>query len=187
MKKEKQVKNPLDNGNGKTRKYLYFVLPVVALLIALYFIFSSDYKKETSMEKTKIDEPQFVKNGELIFEKKSSKNIIKKIDVEIADNENKRMQGLMWRRSMSDSLGMLFIFDDVKPLSFWMKNTYIPLDIIYINQYFEIVTIQENTTPFSEVSIPSYKPAKYVVEVNAGFCFKNKIEAGDNIIYNTVK
>ena len=64
---------------------------------------------------------------------------------------------------------MLFIFDNERPLSFWMKNTYIPLDIIYVNKSLEIVTIQENTMPLNEKPIPSEKPALFVVEVNAGY------------------
>jgi uncharacterized protein len=187
MKKENQKNEKVINKDGRKRKLIFLSIFVIVILIASFLIFISDDKKESTMETLKTEEPRFVKNGELTFEKKKNNVIINKIDIEIADNENKRMQGLMWRRSMSDLQGMLFIFEKEQPQSFWMKNTYIPLDIIYINHSFDIVTIQANTTPFSEAPVPSYKPAQYVVEVNAGFCVKNKIEEGDKIIYKTIK
>ncbi len=71
---------------------------------------------------------------------------------------------------MPDSVGMLFVFEGQEPQSFWVKNTYISLDMIYINENDEIVTIQQYTEPFSRRSYPSYKEAKYVAEVVAGFC-----------------
>ena len=74
---------------------------------------------------------------------------------------------------MPDSVGMLFVFDLEKPQSFWMRNTGFSLDIIYVNNKLEIVSIQKYTHPFSEVSIPSKAPAMYVVEVNAGYCDNN--------------
>ncbi|MDD3887561.1 MAG: DUF192 domain-containing protein [Patescibacteria group bacterium] len=103
------------------------------------------------------------------------------IDIEVANNDEKRTQGLMWRKSMSENSGMLFIFDAEKQLSFWMKNTLIPLDIIYVNKFKEIIAIHNNTVPLSEISILSKQPAKYVVEVNAGFCNNNIININDKI------
>lgn len=67
-----------------------------------------------------------------------------------------------------------------------MKNTIIPLDIIFIDENKKIVTIQQNTVPFSEESIPSYKNAMYVIEVNAGFCGKFSIKEGDYINYTGI-
>ena len=76
---------------------------------------------------------------------------------------------------------MLFIFPQEIPLNFWMKNTPLPLDIIYINTDFSIVHIAENTMPYSTAQIPSKHPAKYVLEVNAGFCRQRGIVAGDRV------
>jgi uncharacterized membrane protein (UPF0127 family) len=84
---------------------------------------------------------------------------------------------------MADSLGMLFVFNKEEQQSFWMRNTYFSLDIIYVNKQYEIVTIQKYTQPFSDLSIPSYEPAMYVVETNAGFCDRYKIKDGDKIFY----
>jgi uncharacterized membrane protein (UPF0127 family) len=64
-----------------------------------------------------------------------------------------------------------------------MKNTYISLDILFVDSNKEIVTIQTNTQPLSTEPVPSYKPAKYVIEVNAGFCSKYNIKEGDRISY----
>jgi uncharacterized protein len=93
----------------------------------------------------------------------------------------------MYRKSMPDSCGMLFIFEEMQPLSFWMKNTHISLDILYLDNDYRIVSIAKNATPFSEVSIPSGKDAMYVIEVNAGFCEKNKIKEGIKISYTLNK
>lgn len=89
----------------------------------------------------------------------------------------------MFRRSMPDTAGMLFIFEQSEPQVFYMKNTYIPLDIIFVNENSQIVTIQKNTKPLSDKLIPSYMDSLYVVEVNAGFCDTHGIHIGDSIIF----
>ena len=94
------------------------------------------------------------------------------------------MQGLMYRQNLPENAGMLFIFTNEEPRSFWMKNTYISLDIIYINSKKEIVSIQKYTQPRSTYSIPSEKPAMYVLEVNAGFTDKYGIHPGDKIDFS---
>ena len=122
-----------------------------------------------------------MKEGELEFIKSDKKTEIKKIDIELAENDDERMQGMMYRKSMDDNKGMLFIFDREEPQSFWMKNTIIPLDIMYVNSKKEIVKIFKNTTPFSENSLPSEKPATFVVEVGGGFSDRYGIKEGDII------
>lgn len=122
----------------------------------------------------------FVKQGEVYFQD-SSKNFIKEVDVEIADNDEKRHIGLMFRDKMEESQGMLFIFPTEEQQAFYMKNTMIPLDIIFINAKKKIVKIHKYTTPYSEKDLLSGKPVLYVVEVNAGFTDKYKIKEGDYI------
>ena len=92
-----------------------------------------------------LTEPQFKKEGELVFLDKATKNEIKKIDIEIAEKALERQQGLMYRTSMPDSVGMLFIFEREELQSFWMKDTYISLDILYVSGENEIQTIYRNT------------------------------------------
>jgi uncharacterized protein len=129
---------------------------------------------ENSTDNSSVTEPQFKKEGELVFLKNQEK-----LTIEIADNEAETTQGLMYRRTMPDSCGMVFIFADSQPRSFWMKNTYLPLDILFLDESKKIATIQANRTPFSEEQIPSFENAKYVLEVNAGYCKRKGIEKGD--------
>lgn len=122
----------------------------------------------------------FTKEGELDFVNPAGEAITK-IDIEIADDDYQTQKGLMYRRSMKSNQGMLFIFPDEEERSFWMKNTYLPLDILYVNANKEIVSITENASPQSTESIWSKLPAKYVVEVNAGFVAQYRIKEGDQI------
>lgn len=103
------------------------------------------------------------------------------IDVAIARTPEQREKGLMSRKSLGEMEGMLFIFPDAAPRSFWMKNTLIPLDIIYISQDTRIVKIV-TAEPCQEDPCPMYdslKPAMYVLEVNAGFAEKHGVKEGD--------
>ncbi|WP_246043098.1 DUF192 domain-containing protein [Fodinibius saliphilus] len=100
------------------------------------------------------------------------------VEVAIADEDIERNQGLMDVRDLPKSKGMLFIFENNEPRSFWMANTPLPLDIIFVNNNYEIVRIHHNTQPFSEKSFASEKPAKYVIETNAGYCIAHDIQEG---------
>jgi uncharacterized membrane protein (UPF0127 family) len=104
-----------------------------------------------------------------------------RVSVEIADTHEKRALGLMYRRDLPALHGMLFLFPHQEPLSFWMKNTPLPLDIIFIDTTRTIVGIAQNTTPFSEKMLPSGKPAQFVLEVNGGFCQRHGIAVGDRV------
>lgn len=128
-------------------------------------------------------EPPFVKEGELTFFDQETKAPRQRIDIEVVDTEAAITQGLMYRRSMADTVGMLFIFDEMEPRSFWMKNTYISLDILFVDEFNQIVSIQRNTTPLSTRSLPSTGPAQYVIEVVAGFCDRHDIKAGDYVAW----
>lgn len=110
----------------------------------------------------------------------------KRFVVEIADDDASRARGLMFRDEMADDRGMLFIFPDERPRSFWMKNTRIALDIIYIDRNFEVVSISADTPPCRSrsrrcPSYPSEGPARYVLEINGGLAAKYGIEPGDPI------
>lgn len=123
----------------------------------------------------------FKKEGTLQLVKKDSDSIIKTLDIEIADDAYQTQTGLMYRNSIKDSQGMLFIFPDEAPRSFYMKNTRIPLDIIYISSDSAIVSFQKNAKPFDESSLPSNANAQFVLEVNAGLSDKWNLEVGDKI------
>ncbi|HEX6982180.1 MAG TPA: DUF192 domain-containing protein [Balneolaceae bacterium] len=100
------------------------------------------------------------------------------IEVAVADTDQERSQGLMDVRELGESKGMLFIFEGEQPRSFWMANTPLPLDIIFVNAEGEIVRIHHSAKPFSEENFLSGEPAKYVVEVNAGYTIAHDIKEG---------
>ncbi len=143
-------------------------------------------KTETAKSESSSSAYKFEKDGELTFLTKSG-NFITSIDIEIADTEQKRMQGLMFREHMDENRGMLFIFPREDYQAFWMKNTVIPLDMIFVNSKKEIINIHKNTTPFSEQTYPSTAPAIYVIEVNAGFTDKYNIQPGDKIVWRVLR
>jgi uncharacterized membrane protein (UPF0127 family) len=182
MAKPKKTEQKNDNS------YYKYVYIAVFILIAGYIIFSffSDKKENKYTLNTKtlcdtIPEPQFKKEGELVFLDKEGKKEVKKIDIEVADKDRKRMFGLMCRKAMDDGKGMLFVFEQSDEHSFWMKNTLMSLDILFINERKEIIKIHKKTTPLSEKSLPSNGSAIFVVEVASGFTDRYKINEGDKI------
>jgi len=105
-----------------------------------------------------------------------------RFSVELADTDEKRTLGLMFRDSMPDDHGMLFIFPGETRLSFWMKNTRIPLDIFYFDSKLKLVSVSENTPPCRTRNCPSYPSdgaAKYVLELNAGKAAELGVKPGD--------
>lgn len=147
----------------------------IIFCILLGSLLSSCKKEETNTSETL--EIEFIKEGELQL--KNGDKIIKKIDIELATTAQERAQGLMHRSSMQEDRGMLFIFDEVKPQSFWMRNTRIPLDIIYIDADNVVINIAKNTLPMAETGIPqSSNPAKFVLEINGGMSEKWGIKEG---------
>ncbi len=191
-KKEPEVKK---NDAG----YLKFILIAVIIIAGGYLIISSFFDKpevptkqpmnnqQQQQQQQQSQEPQFKKHGELEFLKAGNKKVIKKIDIEVANNDNERILGLMYRKSMDEMQGMLFIFPVQEEQSFWMKNTYISLDILYVNDKKEIVKIYKNTTPKSTASLRSFKEAIYVVETVAGFTDKYDVKEGDFIKFDFKK
>lgn len=95
-----------------------------------------------------------------------------------ADDPAERNQGLMDVNSMPADAGMVFYFDTEEPQSFYMMNTPLSLDIMYVSADSVIVNIYKSTTPFSDKTLPSGKPAKYVIETNAGYSISNDIKEG---------
>ena len=105
------------------------------------------------------------------------------LDIEIADNDSSITRGLMQRNSLPDLSGMLFLMPEERIQSFWMSNTTISLDIIFINNAMEIVHIAKYTTPLSPDSVPSEYPAAFVLEVIAGFSDTHGVLEGDTIAW----
>lgn len=101
-------------------------------------------------------------------------------ELEIADSYSSRERGLMFRKSMPANHGMIFIFDQPDVLGFWMKNTHIPLDIIYLDADRRVITIKQ-MKPLDEKSVSSERPAKYAIEINAGMAKTAGVREGDVI------
>jgi len=104
--------------------------------------------------------------------------------VQVADTEATRTVGLMYREKMPATEGMVFLFDQPQSLTFWMKNTLIPLDMIFINKDWKVVTIQKSAQPCTSdpcVLYPSNANAQYVLEINAGLSDKLGIQQGAKV------
>jgi len=116
-----------------------------------------------------------------------SDSLLGTFDIETADTEYKRTTGLMYRKKMKDNQAMLFVFGEEAPRWFWMHNTYIPLDIIYLDKNRKIVSVQKNAKPLDDTSLPSNKPAQYVLEVKAGVYDRLGLQPGDSLAVSKIK
>jgi len=110
-----------------------------------------------------------------------SKSGVHAFSVELATNDAERERGLMYRKEMPEGHGMLFDFQTDQPVNFWMRNTYIALDMIFIRGDGRILRIAENTQPMSDALIPSGGPVRAVLEVIAGSARKFGIASGDRV------
>ena len=111
----------------------------------------------------------------------ASKSGVHMFSVEIADNDTEREKGLMYRKELPEGQGMLFDFHRDQEVSFWMQNTYIPLDMVFIRGDGRILRISENTEPMSTRLIPSGGPVRAVLEVIGGTVRKLGIAPGDRV------
>ena len=102
-------------------------------------------------------------------------------EIEIAETRRQRARGLMWRSHLANGTGMLFDFQTTKYVTMWMKNTYFPLDIIYINQNGLIRNIIMNSTPHSTKPLLSEGPVRAVLELSAGAVKRHGIQMGDTV------
>ena len=157
---------------------IYKGLVIIFLFFFLSGVQSCDQKVKKSISITK--EINFSKEGELTL-RKTNDSIFKTLDIEIARTDYETQTGLMYRKSMEEHQGMLFIFQEEQPRSFYMKNTEFSLDIIYINKKKKVVSIKKNTIPYDKNSLPSGKPVLYVLEIKAGLSDRWGIENGDSV------
>jgi len=187
-KKKKQTKKSTGKISGR-KLYVLFAAAVIIVAVLVILILRSG--QDGSIQNTNIPVKHgsaldFKKQGELQFVSSAGEQRAT-IDIEIAEDLHKIAQGLMFRDKLAENQGMLFIFPMEDYRSFWMKNTSFPLDMIFINAAGEIVDIYKFTTPFSEDNYHSDKPARYVVEVNAGFTDKYHIRVKDKIIWSKIE
>ncbi len=152
----------------------------LSFLLLLFIVSCGESNHSNASSNVKNTEFVFKKDGELVIND-SLNNSIATFNIELATDAYKRETGLMYRKSMQPQNAMLFIFEQEKPLYFYMKNTYIPLDIIYINEKMEVVSIAKNAKPLDETTLPSQFPARYVLEVNAGIADQFGIKKGNTV------
>ncbi len=112
----------------------------------------------------------------------NNKNKLVELRIEVADTGSSRRKGLMFRKSLDKNSGMLFVFKNERGLSFWMKNTHIPLSVAYINRNGIINEIYTMKPLDISVTYPSVYPAMYALEVNSGWFKKNNITTGCRIV-----
>ncbi|EAS20170.1 conserved hypothetical protein [Flavobacteria bacterium BBFL7] len=129
------------------------------------------------------DEISFTKEATGYLIKKATRDTIQTLEVEIADTDYDIQTGLMYRTSMNNDQAMLFVFKEEQELSFYMKNTQIALDIIYLKADGTIVSFVENAKPMDETLLPSAGPAQYALEIKAGLAEKWGLDVGDVFVW----
>lgn len=110
-----------------------------------------------------------------------------RFQVEVARTPEQQSQGLMFRRSMAPDAGMLFLNDPPRVMTMWMRNTFLPLDMIFFDQQGRVTRIVERTVPLSEAIIPSGSPVQGVLEVNAGTAAKLGLKPGDRLVHPLIR
>ena len=108
------------------------------------------------------------------------------VTVEVAATAAQQSLGLMYRKALGEKAGMLFVFDKSVEHPFWMKNTVLPLDMIFLGEDRKVVGIVKDAVPFTTTSRTVGVPSRYVLEVNAGFSTKHGVAAGDQATFENV-
>ncbi|MDJ0639677.1 MAG: DUF192 domain-containing protein [Paracoccaceae bacterium] len=106
--------------------------------------------------------------------------------VEVADDPRERSEGLMHRESMATSAGMLFVYDEPQFVSFWMRNTLIPLDMLFLDATGTVQHIHENAIPLDETAIPGGDDIQYVLEINGGLSSRLGITVGSALRHPSI-
>lgn len=182
---ENQMKRKLSLYNISLALILILIIGIVSMILFINPVKKSVHKPLVIMNEQPITPPTpvFRKDGELKFVRSNPNKVIATINIELADDDAEREQGLMYRKEMAENAGMLFLMSTEEIQAFWMKNTIISLDILYVDSNRRIVSIHRKCKPYSLNPISSEKPASFVVEVNAGYAEKHGIKVGDLIAF----
>jgi uncharacterized membrane protein (UPF0127 family) len=140
----------------------------------------------TASSETKTDRPHAAQKPEpaparVIFEPPGQSSVT--VQVEVAERPEDRQRGLMFRKHLDADVGMLFIFDQSQQLTFWMHNTLVPLDMVFITADWSVLGVVENATPLTDSARQVAGQSQYVVEVNAGFARSHGLAAGTHVRY----
>ena len=192
---QKQPKNinpePPKNSNKAVLWVLLFILILIFLvLVAIIFLptgqdalkLNLNYDQKNSSEPAKKPQSYQESNQQPPDKPQAQSQTPIKLDfeiLEVADTREERRQGLMNRESICWDCGLIFVYSEQKILSFWMKNTYIPLDIIFVDAEGKIVSISESTQPLdTQKRYVSESEASYAIEVNAGWAKDKNLQTG---------
>ena len=168
-------------GAAPKRSSAFYMIVLVIVLAAVALVVLSKWGNgEGGSELDRLT--AFKKNGSLAFVNAAG-DTLQTIDIEIAESEEERSVGLMYRKPLEDTQGMLFVFPQQDQLSFWMHNTPVSLDMIFADSTGRIVTIHPKTKPFAQTSYQSSATAMYVVEVDAGFTDRFGVHVGDKVVW----
>ena len=107
--------------------------------------------------------------------------------VEVVDTPESRAHGLMYRQELAENAGMLFDFKEERPVSFWMRNTFIPLDMLFIEADGTVLNIHANARPHDTTGIPSAGPVQFVLEIPGNRAFELGIEPGDQVSHPRIR
>lgn len=149
---------------------------IIALTVFTTLFSCGNKNESTPVKNNEPIEIEFLKEGELKLYNNDS--VIKKLDIELAKSDNERAIGLMNRSTMQENQGMLFVFKEDNNTGFWMKDTRIPLDIIYIGEDSTVISIVKNKQPFDLNAEGATAPYRYVLEVNGTMANKWGIKEG---------
>ena len=153
---------------GKIRENTGFRAGIVLLAVLLFCVVSA-----------KAEEVYFEKDVLSI----QTKSGTVRLEIEMAETRKQRERGLMYRREIAESTGMLFYFKHLTAFRLWMKNTYIPLDMLFISKSGEIRQIERNTQPHSTEIIAAKEPVLAVLEIGGGEAKRLGIEVGDRVVH----
>lgn len=165
----------------KYNKFSFIILLIAILLLPIYVLSGYNISPSSDDREEEQDEKIFQEKLIARFDSNSSE-----FELEIAETREQWTIGLMNRRNMDKEKGMVFIFPEESMQAFWMKNTYIPLDIIFLDSNQEVVNIEKNAVPLNETNrYRSISPARYVIELNAGVSDKYNIKPGDTVSFSS--
>ncbi|NUQ81169.1 MAG: DUF192 domain-containing protein [Bacteroidetes bacterium] len=164
------------------KKWILAVLILLAVASLLLYM-SGNFSSRISTPRTEaVKTIPFRHDGQLVITDETGRERAR-LQIEIAENDQSRAQGLMYRDPLPDTQGMLFLFPYDMIQTFWMKNTPSTLDMIFINSAGKIVTIHSYTQPFSTERYSSDQPARQVLEVRGGFCETYEITTGQTVSF----
>ena len=151
---------------------------MIRQILAIFFSLMTSFAVAGDALKFAVDAENLMvstENGGVVYE------------VEIADTDLERSAGLMFRTDFPLNRAMLFDFGQIRAVSMWMKNTPLPLDMLFVDETGLVVGVAENTTPQSLDVISAPQPIRYVLELNAGQVATNRIETGSRLVHPMIK